>query len=230
VQVRLLREVSTRLGSDRLRTELAAMLSAAGSLPFHLGGRTAFRALMQRLRAAAEEAASQAEELRQMLDASFVQLNTEFGFAFALGPAPSLAPYRSELGLIEENYARYFGFAQAWRMATPGFAEQFRRMLLAKLRVVFENATGEVEMWSKAAAGQVELQLRERRRGFAHRRDALQRVQAAAGELEQRIAEVQQQDEHLERLQEQLERVAEDALAEARRLHAEPVLPPARAA
>ncbi len=230
VQTRLLRQVSTLLGSDRLRTELAAMLSAAGSLPFHLGGRSAFRALMQRLRAAVDAAESEADELRQMLDASFVQLNTEFGFAFALGPAPSLAHYRNELGLIEENYGRYFGFGQAWRMAAPGFAEQFRRMLLAKLRVVFENATGEVEMWSKAAAGQVELQLRERRRGFAHRRDALQRVQAAAGELEQRIAEVQQQDGHLERLHEQLERVAEDALAEARRLHAEPALTPARAA
>ena len=79
-----------------------------------------------------------------------------------------------ELGRIEDNYGRYFGFGQAWRMATPGFAEQFRRMLMSKLRVVFENAAGEIELWSKAASGQVELQLRERRRAFARRREALQ--------------------------------------------------------
>jgi hypothetical protein len=84
-------------------------------------------------------------------------------------------------------------------MAAPGFAEQFRRMLTSKLRVVFENAAGELEMWSKGAQSQVEMQLRERRRGFTRRRDALQRVQGATGELESRIAEVQAQDEHLAR-------------------------------
>jgi hypothetical protein len=50
--------------------------------------------------------------------------------------------------------------------------------------VVFENASGELEMWSKSAQSQVEMQLRERRRGFTRRRDALQRVQGATGELE----------------------------------------------
>jgi hypothetical protein len=69
-------------------------------------------------------------------------------------------------------------------MAAPGFAEQFRRMLTSKLRVVFENASGELEMWSKSAQSQVETQLRERRRSFTRRRDALQRVQGATGELE----------------------------------------------
>jgi hypothetical protein len=64
-------------------------------------------------------------------------------------------------------------------------------MLLSKLRVVFENAAGEVELWSKAASAQIEQQLRERRRAFARRREALQRIQSAAGELEQRIAEVE---------------------------------------
>ena len=79
--------------------------------------------------------------------------------------------------------------------------EQFQRMLLSKLRVVFESAAGEIELWSKAASAQIESQLRERRRAFAHRHEALQRIQAAAGELEQRIAEVEPQDKRLAGLQ-----------------------------
>ena len=67
-------------------------------------------------------------------------------------------------------------------------------MLLSKLRVVFENAAGEMELWSKGASSQVEVQLRERRRAFVRRREALQRIQSAAGELEQRISEVQAQE------------------------------------
>jgi hypothetical protein len=222
VQMRILRGVLAHLSSDVLRTEVGAMQSAFGARPFVLGGRAAFETLVSRLRAALGHAATQAEEMRQMLEASFGQLNTEFGFAFALAPAPNLAPFVAELDLIAQNYSRYLGLGQAWRLAAPGFAEQFRRMLLSKLRVVFESAAGELELWSKSATSQVEVQLRERRRAFGRRREALQRVQAAAGELEQRIAEVQAQDEHLSGTQDRLDALAADAVAAARQLAAAP--------
>jgi hypothetical protein len=139
--------------------------------------------------------------MHQMLQASFRQLNTDFGFAFALSPLPSVQPSLDELHTIERNYSRYLGLGQAWRLAQPGFAEQFRRMLLSKLRVVFESAASELELWSKAAILQVDAQLRERRGSFARRREALLRVQTASGELEARIDEVQAQDSTLEQAQ-----------------------------
>jgi hypothetical protein len=225
VQAKQLRALLALLSSDALRAEVAAMQSAMHSRPFNLGGRAAFDTLTARLRAALGKAGVQAEELRQMLEGSFRQLNADFGFAFALAPVPSLAPFEAELDLIEQSYRRYFGLGQAWRMAAPGFAEQFRRMLLSKLRVVFENAAGEIELWSKAASSQVEVQLRERRRGFTRRRDALARVQDATGDLEARIAEVQAQDEHLAALQQRMSRLAEEALASARSLTVDATTP-----
>ena len=224
VQARILKSVMALLSSESLRSELGAMQSAMSSRPFNLGGRSAFDTLMARVRAALGKARSQSEEMRQMLEGSFRQLNTEFGFAFALNPIPDLAPYAEELDRIDHNYSRYLGLGQALRMAAPGFAEQFRRMLLSKLRVVFENAAGEIELWSKSAQGQVDMQLRERRRGFVRRREALQRVQLAAGELEQRIAEVQAQDEHLAEMLSRLHGVADDAVASARRLGHQPTV------
>ena len=95
---------------------------------------------------------------------------------------------------------QYLGLTQALRLSEPRFMEQFRRMLMSKLRVVFENASGEVELWNKTASAQVDSQLRERRRkvsGAAARRS--RRIQSAAGELEQRIAEIEVQDERLQR-------------------------------
>ena len=65
--------------------------------------------------------------------------------------------------MIESSYARYLGLAGALRLLQPRAMEQFKRMLLSKLRVVFENAAGEVELWSKAASAQIEQQLREQR-------------------------------------------------------------------
>ena len=225
MQLRILRNVLTQLSSDSLRTEMSAMQAAMGARAFNLGSRGAFDTLMKRLRAALAGAAKQAVEMHDMLKASFAQLNADFGFAFALSPVPSVVQYESDLDLIEENYSRYLGITQAWRMATPGFAEQFRRMLLSKLRVVFENAAGEIELWSKGATSQVDNQLRERRRGFARRREALQRVQSASGELEQRIAEVQSQDDRFGQVQARLDAAAAEVVTMARRLATAPVLP-----
>jgi hypothetical protein len=224
VQARILKSVLALLSSESLRAELAAMQSAMSSRPFNLGGRSAFDTMMTRVRAALGKARSQSEELRQMLEGSFRQLNTEFGFAFALTPLPDMVPFAEELDRLESNYSRYLGLGQALRMAMPGFAEQFRRMLLSRLRVVFENAAGEIELWSKSAQGQVDLQLRERRRGFVRRRESLQRVQLAAGELEQRIAEVQAQDELLAGMQLRLNAVADAAVSSARRLGQQPTV------
>ena len=225
VQARLQKSVMALLSAESLRREVGAMHSAMTASLLNLGGKKAFETLMTRLTAQLAKAREQAEEMRAMLDGSFRQLNTEFGFVFTVAPMPQLDNFADELARIDANYGRYLGLGQAIRMATPGFAEQFRRMLLSKLRVVFENAAGEIELWSKSAQGQVEQQLRERRRSFTRRKEALQRVQVAAGELEQRIAEVQAQDDHLTAMLARLHAVADEAVASARALALEPTVP-----
>lgn len=212
VQQRQQRSALAKVSSDALRAEVAAMQSATSASALAMG-RKPFTLMFQRLRAALDAAESQAGEMQRMLEASFRQLNAEFGFAFTLGIAPDLSRYRAELDLIAQNYSRYVGLSQAWRLAVPGFAEQFRRLLLSKLRVVFENAAGDVELWSKGATAQVDQQLRERRKAFQRRREALERIQAASGELEQRIGEVESQDEHLKVLQQRLDQAAADTAA-----------------
>jgi hypothetical protein len=225
VQARILKSVLAILSSEGLRREMAAMQAAMQSRPFNLGGRAAFDTLMTRVREALGKARTQSEELRLMLEGSFRQLNAEFGFAFAVAPMPSLVPFAEELDRIEANYSRYLGLGNALRMAAPGFAEQFRRMLLSKLRVVFENAAGEIELWSKGAQGQVDMQLRERRKGFVRRRESLQRVQAAASELEQRIDEVQVQDNHLAEMLARVNFLSDEVVGGARRLAHQPTVP-----
>jgi Dynamin family len=204
------------LSLNTLREEGSSMQSAMAARLFNLGARSAFDALLLRLRQALARVAVQAEELRLMLDGSYTQLNAEFGFAFVLVPPPKLTKPMQEIDLIAAGYGKYLGLSQAWRKAAPGFADHFRRMLMSKLRVIYENTSADFELWSKSAQAQVDVQLRERRRGFARRRDGLQRVQAAAGELEERIAQVQQQDSHLAALYVCVDTVASRAVALAR--------------
>jgi hypothetical protein len=174
------------------------MQEAMNASLLNLGAKKAFVALCQRLRGLLVSAQKNSVEIRHMLEASFAKLNAEFGFGLVLNPGPDLDRFTSELDLIEKSYVQYLGLTQALRLSQPKFMEQFRRMLMSKLRVVFESASAELEMWNKSASAQVDAQLRERRRGFRRRRESLERIQAAASELETRLGELDMQDRRLQ--------------------------------
>ena len=198
VHTRMLKDATVGLSSDRLREQLSIMQTGLQGSFFKLGAKKAFITLCERLRGLMSEAQRANGEIRDMLGASFARLNAEFGFSLALVKGPDLDRFTDELGLIERNYVKYLGLSQALRLSQPKFMEQFRRMLMSKLRVVFENASGELEMWNKSASAQVDSQLRERRRNFRQRHETLVRIQSAAGELEARMSEIEVQDRRLQ--------------------------------
>jgi hypothetical protein len=192
------------ISSDRVRDEVAEMQREMGASLLKFGAKKSFTALCARLRQLLDVGQQRSDEIRDMLGASFAMLNREFGFGLAMTKAPQLDRFEAELSLIERNYEQYLGLTQALRLSQPKFMEQFRRMLVSKLRVVFENASAEVELWNKSASSQIDFQLRERRRNFRRRRESLERVQTASSDLELRIAELEGADE---RLQDVLRRV-----------------------
>ena len=217
VHSRMLKDALAELVSDRLGDEVGRMQAEMNATLLNLGAKKAFVALCARLRATLAAVQQRGVEIRDMLGASFTRLNGEFGFSLALTKSPDMARFMDELDLIEHSYVKYLGLTQALRLSQPKFMEQFRRMLLSKLRVVFENASSEVELWNKATSAQVDSQLRERRRSFRRRRESLERVQAAAGELETRLVEIEAHDARLQgllrRTQELLEALREQACA-----------------
>jgi hypothetical protein len=123
--------------------------------------------------------------------------------------------YTDDLNLIERNYVQYLGLSQAFRLAQPGFQEQFRRMLISRLRVVFETVSNDIELWNKTASAQVDSQLRERRRNFKRRYESLDRIQSASSELDTRVQEVQAQDERVLQLQTRLGGLIDELVKQA---------------
>jgi hypothetical protein len=209
VHARMLKDMLVDLSSDRVREEVAEMQASMGASILHLGAKKAFVALCERLRALLASAMRRNGEIREMLGGSFARLNAEFGFSLAIGKPLDFERFASELRLIESNYVQYLGLTLALRLAQPKFMEQFRRMLISKLRVVFENASSELELWNKAVSAQVDSQLRERRKSFKRRRETLEKIQIVAGELEARIAEIETQDQRLVQLQTRTSELAE---------------------
>lgn len=215
VHTRMLREQLLFLSGEPLRKHVDAMIGTIRDSLLKLGARKSFTHLFVELRALLDQAEKKGRDIHDMLGASFTRLNTEFGFSLAPSGLPDLVRFRDDLALIERNYQQYLGLSQALRLSQPRFLEQFRRMLLSRLRVVFENASGEIELWNRAASAQVDSQLRERRRAFKRRRESLERIQLAAGELESRVAELEATEARLSQTEARLNALFEDARAAA---------------
>lgn len=215
VHARMMKDVLRELSSDRLRAEVEVLQQVLGGSWLPLGARKAFIELCARLRGLIEQAQQRNDEVHAMLVASFAKLNAEFGFSLVADKPVDVRKYTDDLNLIERNYVQYLGLSQAFRLAQPGFQEQFRRMLISRLRVVFETVSNDIELWNKTASAQVDSQLRERRRNFKRRYESLDRIQTASTELDNRLQEVQAQDERVLQLQTRLGVLVDELVQQA---------------
>ena len=174
--------------------ELARALKQPG---IKLGVRRAYGQTFERLLADLDRADGLASEIQAMLEGSFKSLNAEYGFSLQAPTPPQLLAYRKELDQIEKSHVQYLSLGNALRLAQPEFPERLTRALMSRLRVTFDTAVNEVELWNKSAAAQLDAQLRERRRNFSRRIEAVSRIQQAAGGLDERIRELQTQQGEL---------------------------------
>jgi hypothetical protein len=200
VHLKLLRDVFTLLGTSTLKAEMAELTKALRQPGIKLGVRKAYAATFERLRAGLNKAQSTSAEIQSMLTGTFRQLNAEYGFSLQAPREPELARYERDLDLVERSHNQYLGVGNALRLAQPEFADRLVRALATRLRVVYESALGEVELWNKSAAAQLDAQLRERRRNFGRRLEAIERIQQAATGLDDRINEIEVQEKALDEL------------------------------
>lgn len=218
VHVKLLREVLSLLSTPTLRAELAELTHALKQPGIKLGVKKAYSQTFSRLREGLQKSQILSDEVQSMLTASFNQLNAEFGFSLQPPKEPEFARYQRDLELIQSSHLKYLGLGNMLKLSQPEFAERLVRALATRLRVVYESALSEVELWNKSASSQLDAQLRERRRNFGRRIEAIERIQQAASGLDDRILEIGEQENVLNELDATL-------LDLTSRLVGEPLLP-----
>ncbi len=193
VHLKLLREVFGILGSTALKKEMAQLNGALMQKGLKLGVKRAYGETFDRLRGNLQKVQSLCGEIQSMLAATFRQLNGEHGFSLQAPTEPQMAQYLNDLDLVERSHLQYLGIGNAFKLAQPEFADRLVRALSTRLRNIHETALADVELWSKSAAAQLDAQLRERRRNFSRRIEAIDRIQQAAGGLEERIQDIESQ-------------------------------------
>ncbi len=204
IHLKLVRDVFVALGSANLKAELQQLNDALHKPGIKLGVRKAYSETFDRLRSVLSKAKKVNIEIHSMLSTSFKQLNAEYGFSLQTPRTPDLSRYEQDLELVERSHLQYLGMSNVLRLTQPEFTDRLVRALATRLRVVFESALADVELWNKTAAAQLDAQLRERRKTFARRIEAIDRIQDAANTLDERIAEITSQEQHLTALDSKL--------------------------
>lgn len=209
VHLKLLREVFHLLGAPTLKSELAELTQTIKQPGIKFGVKKAYGQTFERLRAALQKAQAISGEIHNMLMASFKQLNTEFGFELQAPTVPELPRFENDLNLIERSHLKYLGVSNIFRLSQADFSERLVGALATRLRVVYESALGELELWNKSAAAQLDTQLRERHRNFGRRLEAIERIQSAASGLDERISEIDVRKDELDVLDSKLKELTE---------------------
>ncbi|MCJ0765320.1 dynamin family protein [Variovorax terrae] len=200
VHLKLLREVFHLLGNSTLKAEMKQLNDALRQPGIKLGVKKAYAHTFERLREGLHRAQALNTETQTMLAGSFRQLNAEFGFSLQAPKEPDMSRHLRDLELVERSHSQYMGVSNALKLAQPEFADRLVRALATRLRVIYESALGEVELWNKSAAAQLDAQLRERRRNFGRRLEAIERIQQAASGLDDRIGEIETNETALDQL------------------------------
>lgn len=200
VQGKLLREVYAVLGSTALKADMGRLASALKRPGIKFNVRKVYGETFDSLRNNLREVQATTAEIQSMLHATFRQLNAEHGFALQAPAEPDLMGFEQQLSQIERSHIHYLGIGNLLKLAQPDFCDKLVRALASRLRVVNEAAMTEVERWSKGAGAQLDAQLKERRRNFTKRIEAVERIQGAAGNLDERLAELAAQESGLTEL------------------------------
>lgn len=204
VHLKLMRDLFQRLGAKALKAHMSGLTEALAQKGLKLGVRKQYAAVFQRLAETLTQTQTAAAEVHAMLGGTFRQLNAEFGFSLQVSAIPQLDKARAELHGIEQGHLQYLGVVNVLKLAQPEFAERLGRALGMRLRAVLESAANDLDLWSKSATAQLDAQLRERKRSFSRRIEAVDRIQQAASGLVERIGEIEQSAANLVQLENRL--------------------------
>lgn len=201
---RLSADVFAHLGMEVMKSEVRRTRDVMQGSLFSSGMREAVRRFLVRLGANLEQSGRKVEEISRMMAAMYGKFSTEHGLALAEPMPFSLDKYTAELEKVEQAYQRQFGTAALLSTSQAALMRKFFDSIAAHASRTLQLANRDVQAWLRAIMLPLETQVREHRQQLKERKEAIARIHAASGELEQRIAA-------LERLQEDLQRQQETA-------------------
>lgn len=140
--------------------------------------------------------------LRHMSD----RLKDKLGFGFHVGDPVSLIPTQQSVVALRAEFEQAFAMTQWWRMSRKGEMRRWLDALYARLYPLMESAFGRIAAWNEESIGTLPNRFEERNTHFSKRLEVINRIEKAAGGVDERLGELMQELEALSETEEALEK------------------------
>ncbi len=194
VYARLSNEVYTELGIKTLRERTRATREAMIASAFSTGMRESMTDYFRAAGAALESAQYKIDEIGRLMNAMVQKFGTEHGMRLTTPMRLSLEPYIDEITRIQHIYEERFGLLTILTTEKVVLTQKFFESIASQVRASYEVANRDVEAWLKAVMAPIEGQIREHQSQLRRRGESIRQIQAAAGQLDERLAEVAEQE------------------------------------
>ena len=115
-------------------------------------------------------------------------MNTQHGFAIALVPAPKLASFADKLANTRLSHLHHLEFGNSWRLMSRDHLQRVLQTLFVQVRVIFESAHADIEVWAQSTVQVLQTELMERERSLAKRMTSVSSVQGSSSDADAQIA------------------------------------------
>jgi hypothetical protein len=158
------------------------------------GMATFFAGTLERM----EKVSHEADEIRQVIEAIYLRLHTEYGLAKIIPPRLSLLPFVMEFKKLEER-ANVFRDSPVTVMTEQHFVvNKFFITLVSQARQLFNECNSTSKNWFQAAVTPVFAQIQQHKTMIDRSFEALKKIHENMDSLGERIAELEQARKTLE--------------------------------
>jgi hypothetical protein len=198
VFARLSAEVFGHLGMDVLKAAAREARDAMDDSKFSTGMRNAVRRFFEQVRSNLVRSGQKTDEITEMMTVMYRKFSTEHGMALSTPMPFSLNKYLEELSLVEHVYQKQFGATALMTTPQVVIMQKFFDSIASRVKQSFLIANRDVEAWLKVVMAPLESQIREHKAQLKRRKQALEKIHAAAEGLEEKLLALEQMQADIE--------------------------------
>lgn len=139
---------------------------------------------------ALQQAATQAQEIKALMDGVYRKFQEEHGLANVKPGGFSTTKYLRELREVEKQYERLMGGMSLVMTEQMAVIRKFFESVVSQVRKIFKKANRDADNWLKTIMSPMESQVREHQMQLRRRLESIKRIHQATDSLEERLGEL----------------------------------------
>jgi hypothetical protein len=189
-----------------LKTKTEALDKQLQLSGMKLKGRRVFAEWVDQLQRSLGQSEAQVRDVYQGLQQMSERLKDQLGFGIHVSEPVSLLATQQSVVALKAEFEQAFAMTQWWRMSRKGERRRWIDALYARLYPLMESAFERVVAWNEESIGSLPSRFEERVFHFEKRLEVIERIEKAAGGVDDRLGELMQELEALRETEEALER------------------------